>query len=241
MVSRDRCLYPRPMMEAYTLTELLVVMSIIAILASLLMPTIGRIRESARTAVCASNLRQIGIAARAFANDTHRFPQGDPNGGTWLGCVGGNHARQLRDDYDLAFSIWRCPSHRTSTPMPYYTNDAGTMQLAEAATKALPYGGRLSTSYQWIAEFPGRPLAQRTSWEVVLGQNTYANYVLSGDIYGLLVGTSPAKLAGNHLSAGHVGANHLYQDGSVQWIGQSEFTSPPYFTNYYRWMLRFRR
>ena len=54
---------------AFTLIELLVVISIIAILASLLMPAIAMVRDSARTLKCSACLRQIGLGANAYAND----------------------------------------------------------------------------------------------------------------------------------------------------------------------------
>lgn len=55
--------------QAFTLIELLTVIAIIGILASILIPTVGRVRESARRAVDASNIRQIGQGALIYAGD----------------------------------------------------------------------------------------------------------------------------------------------------------------------------
>ncbi len=53
---------------AFTLVELLVVVAIIALLISILVPTLGQARASAKLRVCASNLRQIGVGITNYAN-----------------------------------------------------------------------------------------------------------------------------------------------------------------------------
>ena len=51
----------------FTLVELLVVIAIIGILASMLMPAINSARESARSAQCGSNVRNLAVAANSYA------------------------------------------------------------------------------------------------------------------------------------------------------------------------------
>lgn len=91
----------------FTLIELLVTIVIIGLLAGLLVPALGRARESGRRSQCMNNLRQIGMAWHMYIDDSGRFPYPvdttAPFETTWYGVL----AAKYIDDV----SVFRCLSH----------------------------------------------------------------------------------------------------------------------------------
>jgi prepilin-type N-terminal cleavage/methylation domain-containing protein/prepilin-type processing-associated H-X9-DG protein len=73
---------PRCSRGAFTLIELLVVIAIIAILAALLFPVFAQAREKARQTMCASNMKQMGLALEMYRQD---YDSRNPNEWPWAG------------------------------------------------------------------------------------------------------------------------------------------------------------
>lgn len=174
--------YPLASRPAFTLIELLIVISIIAILIVLTMPAIGRVIGSANSLKCVSNLKQIGSGTALYVADHNgRFP-GPLSGGQFAeysqeddkGPSSGRFSQHLQGYIspdvpigggNMVSPLFVCPAFlkvmkTTKNAQPYYTgnNFAVATNVDEAGNKttnfACGYGAGNPTN--WGA---GSPIA----------------------------------------------------------------------------------
>ena len=63
----------RNVISGFTLIELLVVIAVIAVLLSILLPSVRKVSEIARQTVCTSNMRQLGVLCYIYSNDNDQM------------------------------------------------------------------------------------------------------------------------------------------------------------------------
>lgn len=189
--------------SGFTLIDVLVSIAVIAVLISLMLPSLGTVKETAHQVACRSNVRQIGLAIAMYADDrqdllpssfyvrytTQPGWQDKPaetvtlrlEDGSWDGL-----GRLFRTEYLPVGPVFYCPSHKRDHRYEAY----------EGQWRGMP--GKIEGNYQYRGLGPNRSI--------------FLN-AIEPSRAALVADSLRTKLDFNH----EVGANVLRADLSVYW------------------------
>ncbi len=138
--------------RGFTLIEVLVVAAIISLLMAIILPVLGKVKDQARAAVCMSNMRQIGIAAKVYADDWNQLIPRGTGGPLWFTAFMPYLSQHPIDDDYRNVKIYRCPSYpNKSQTVCYVVNGWGFWGSADITGHETGEPTKLSTCTRRMA------------------------------------------------------------------------------------------
>lgn len=229
-------------LHGFTLVELLVVISIIALLLSVLMPALSRAKQQAKRTVCKSNLKQIGVAFFTYSIGNGDFL---PNVGYCEGSRVHNDDRGLWDwdvemrdyllgKYALGKKMWYCPSvdykgldenywRPDLVPPTPYKVTVGYVYTAYLGAKC-PECGQWYGGNSW-RDGPGPTYARWCPMKKFADKGASSQALMTDSVHYHITGDA---WRGGHYKSGKTkmdwvykkpeGSNQLFGDGHSEWL-----------------------
>lgn len=180
---------------SFTLIELLVVIAMMAILAAMLLPALGNVKERGRSTQCLNNLKQMGMAGNLYAEDNNEiymesYHNGPPLTYTWVYLIypyatgqsmTGNNWRKIKND------LFQCPTNPVK--------DANEISLSYA------YFLFLSKSTGWGVPDIKKSAIVRPTYKMMFTETYKGRYNVDASVSGMSLPHGPKPVViGNTVS-----------------------------------------
>ena len=204
----------RPVLRGFTLTELLVVITILSMLAALLMPALKQARESAKAVFCMNNLRQCALAIQQYSNDqegytppaygTTTWTTGPWNVHLWLGGYAPKPRKGTGGTPPANVSTYYCPINAP-------TNERLNDQLGNYGCFCHSYGLRFTSTGINLLKLSSPASYPMLADSIAPAGGPTAFYLAGAQIFSFSTGGY-----GTAYLVHHGRANVAYADGSVR-------------------------